>query len=234
MALRINRLEIKPGEKVAILGRNGAGKSTLLQAMAGGMDLAAGELRLDNFSLPHLDVADVRRNVGFMTQNARLFYGTLRENITLGMPRATDEEIFEALELTGAAGFVQKLPKGLDYPIMENGVGLSGGQRQSILLARMLLRDPNIVLMDEPTASLDEHTEREFIQRLGDWLGHRTLIVATHRVPVLELVERIVVLKEGMLVMDAPKAQALSNSRMQQQQQQAATGREWKNENQSA
>ncbi|WP_210455012.1 ATP-binding cassette domain-containing protein, partial [Pantoea ananatis] len=116
-------------------------------AMAGGMDLAGGELRLDNFSLPHLDVADVRRNVGFMTQNARLFYGTLRENITLGMPRATDEEIFEVLELTGAAGFVQKLPKGLDYPIMENGVGLSGGQRQSILLARMLLRDPNIVLM---------------------------------------------------------------------------------------
>ena len=234
MALRINRLEIKPGEKVAILGRNGAGKSTLLQAMAGGMDLAAGELRLDNLSLPHLDVADVRRNVGFMTQNARLFYGTLRENITLGMPRATDEEIFEALELTGAAGFVQKLPKGLDYPIMENGVGLSGGQRQSILLARMLLRDPNIVLMDEPTASLDEHTEREFIQRLGDWLGNRTLIVATHRVPVLELVERVVVLKEGMLVMDAPKAQALNNSRIQQQQQQAATGREWKNENQSA
>ena len=111
-------------------------------------------------------------------------------------------------------------------------MGLSGGQRQSILLARMLLRDPNIVLMDEPTASLDEHTEREFIQRLGDWLGHRTLIVATHRVPVLELVERVVVLKEGMLVMDAPKAQALNNSRMQQQQQ--ATGREWKNENQSA
>lgn len=232
MALRINRLEIKPGEKVAILGRNGAGKSTLLQAMAGGMDLAGGELRLDNFSLPHLDVADVRRNVGFMTQNARLFYGTLRENITLGMPRATDEEIFEVLEMCGAASFVQKLPKGLDYPIMENGVGLSGGQRQSILLARMLLRDPNIVLMDEPTASLDEHTEREFIQRLTAWLGNRTLVVATHRVPVLELVERVVVLKEGMLVMDAPKAQALSNSRMQQQQ--AATGREWKNENQSA
>ena len=232
MALRINRLEIKAGEKVAILGRNGAGKSTLLQAMAGGMDLAGGELRLDNLSLPHLDVADVRRNVGFMTQNARLFYGTLRENITLGMPRATDKEIFEVLDMCGAASFVQKLPKGLDYPIMENGVGLSGGQRQSILLARMLLRDPNIVLMDEPTASLDEHTEREFIQRLGAWLGNRTLIVATHRVPVLELVERVVVLKDGMLVMDAPKAQALNNSRMQQQQQ--ATGREWKNENQSA
>ena len=165
-----------------------------------------------------------------MTQNARLFHGTLRENITLGMPRATDEEIVNVLEMCGAASFVQKLPKGLDYPIMENGVGLSGGQRQSILLARMLLRDPNIVLLDEPTASLDEHTEREFIQRLSQWLGNRTLVVATHRVPVLELVERVVVLKEGMLVMDAPKAQALNNSRMQQQ----ANGREWKNENQSA
>ncbi|HDX4051963.1 TPA: type I secretion system permease/ATPase [Enterobacter soli] len=230
MALRINRLEIKPGESIAILGRNGAGKSTLLQALAGGMELASGELRLDNLSLPHLDVADLRRNVGFMTQNARLFHGTLRENITLGMPRATDEEIVNVLEMCGAASFVQKLPKGLDYPIMENGVGLSGGQRQSILLARMLLRDPNIVLLDEPTASLDEHTEREFIQRLSQWLGNRTLIVATHRVPVLELVERVVVLKEGMLVMDAPKAQALNNSRMQQQ----ANGREWKNENQSA
>ena len=232
IALRINRLEIKPGEKVAILGRNGAGKSTLLSAMVGGMDLTGGELRLDNLSLPHLDMADVRRNVGFMTQNARLFYGTLRENITLGTPRATDEEIFAVLEMCGAASFVQKLPKGLDHPIMENGMGLSGGQRQSILLARMFLRDPNVVLLDEPTASLDEHTEREFIQRLGQWLGNRTLIVATHRVPVLELVERVVVLKEGMLVMDAPKAQALNTSRMQQQQQ--ANGREWKNENQSA
>ncbi|MCU6664286.1 MAG: type I secretion system permease/ATPase [Silvania sp.] len=230
-ALRINRLEIKPGERVALLGRNGAGKSTLLQAMVGGMDLTGGELRLDGLSLPHLDMADVRRNVGLMSQNARLFYGTLRENITLGMPRATDEEIFAVLEMCGAASFVQKLAKGLDHPIMENGVGLSGGQRQSILLARMFLRDPNIVLLDEPTASLDEHTEREFIQRLGQWLGNRTLIVATHRVPMLELVERVVVLKEGMLVMDAPKAQALNNSRMAQQQ---ANGREWKNENQSA
>jgi ATP-binding cassette subfamily C protein LapB len=231
-ALRINRLEIKPGEHVAILGRNGAGKSTLLQAMVGSMDLVGGELRLDNLSLPHLDMADVRRNVGLMSQNARLFYGTLRENITLGMPRATDDEIFAVLEMCGAAAFVQKLAKGLDHQIMENGVGLSGGQRQSILLARMFLRDPNIVLLDEPTASLDEHTEREFIQGLSQWLGNRTLIVATHRVPMLELVERVVVLKEGMLVMDAPKAQALSNSRMQQQQQ--ANGREWKNENQSA
>jgi len=230
VALRINRLEIKPGECVAILGRNGAGKSTLLQAMAGNIELAGGKLRLDNLNMSHLDMADVRRNIGLMTQNARLFYGTLRENITLGMPHASDREIFSVLKMCGAASFVKTLPKGLDHVLMENGGGLSGGQRQSLLLARMFLRDPNIVLLDEPTASLDEHTEREFIAQLSQWLGNRTLIVATHRVPVLELVERVVVLKDGMLVMDAPKAQALSSSRVQAR----APNREWKNENQSA
>lgn len=228
--LRITRLEIQHGERVAILGRNGAGKSTLLQAMAGGVDLVSGDARLDNLSMAQIDMADLRRNIGFLSQNARLFYGTLRENLTLGAPHADDEAIFEVLEISGAGNFIKHLPKGLDHPIMEGGNGLSGGQRQSILLARMLLRSPNIVLLDEPTASLDDHTEREFIQRLGQWLGHRTLIVATHRVPMLELVERVLVLKDGQLVMDAPKAQALSNSRATVQ----ANGREWKNENQSA
>lgn len=228
--LRITRLEIQPGERVAVLGRNGAGKSTLLQALAGGVDLVSGDVRLDNLSMTQIDMADLRRNIGFLSQNARLFYGTLRENLILGAPHASDEAIFEVLEISGAGNFVKHLPKGLDHAIMEGGTGLSGGQRQSILLARMLLRSPNIVLLDEPTASLDDHTEREFIQRLGQWLGNRTLIVATHRVPMLELVERVLVLKEGQLVMDAPKAQALSNSRAAAQ----ANGREWKNENQSA
>lgn len=228
--LRISRLEVMPGERVAILGRNGAGKSTLLQAMAGGVEIIQGDVRLDNLSLVQIDMADLRRNIGFLSQNARLFFGTLRENLTLGAPHASDAQIFEALEVSGAAAFVKQLAKGLAHPIMEGGNGLSGGQRQSILLARMLLRSPNIVLLDEPSASLDEHTEREFIQRLNQWLGNRTLIVATHRVPVLELVERVVVLKEGQLVMDAPKAQALNASRAP-----APThGREWKNENQSA
>ncbi|RLM28270.1 ATP-binding protein [Brenneria alni] len=213
IALKIAKLEIRPGERVAILGRNGAGKSTLLQALAGGMELVEGELWLDNLSLAHIDMADVRRNIGLVTQNARLFFGTLRENLTLGSPRASDAEIFAALEVCGADRFVKKLALGLDHPVMEGGAGLSGGQRQSILLARMLLRDPNIVLLDEPTASLDEHTEREFIQRLSGWLAGRTLVVATHRVAVLELVKRVIVLKEGQLVMDAPKEQALNTGR---------------------
>ncbi|WP_407731470.1 type I secretion system permease/ATPase [Pseudocitrobacter faecalis] len=228
--LKISRLEIQQGERIALLGRNGAGKSTLLQAMAGGVELVSGEARLDSLSIAQIDMADLRRNVGMLSQNARLFFGTLRENLMLGAPRASDDDIFATLEVCGAAGFVRQLAKGLDHPIMEGGAGLSGGQRQSILLARMLLRSPNIVLLDEPTASLDDHTEREFIQRLNQWLGNRTLIVATHRVPVLELVERVVVLKDGQVVMDAPKTQALGGNRIST----PATGREWKNENQSA
>ena len=228
--LKIGRLEIQQGERIALLGRKGAGKSTLLQAMAGGVELVSGEARLDSLSIAQIDMADLRRNVGMLSQNARLFFGTLRENLMLGAPRASDDDIFATLEVCGAAGFVRQMAKGLDHPIMEGGAGLSGGQRQSILLARMLLRSPNIVLLDEPTASLDDHTEREFIQRLNQWLGNRTLIVATHRVPVLELVERVVVLKDGQVVMDAPKTQALGGNRIST----PATGREWKNENQSA
>ncbi|WP_443020757.1 ATP-binding cassette domain-containing protein, partial [Shigella flexneri] len=143
--LRISHLEIRPGEKIAILGRNGAGKSTLLQALAGGMELVEGDVRLDCLSLSHIDMADLRRNIGFLSQNARLFFGTLRENLTLGAPHANDEQIFDALEVSGGAVFVRRLAKGLDHPIMEGGNGLSGGQRQSLLLARMLLRSPNIV-----------------------------------------------------------------------------------------
>ena len=213
IALRIKSLTIKPGERVAVLGRNGSGKSTLLQAMIGGMDLAGGELRLDNLSLPHIDLADVRRNVGLMTQNARLFHGTLRENLTMGAAHASDEAIFAALTVSGGADFIRRLPLGLDHPVMEGGVGLSGGQRQSVLLARMLLRDPNIVLLDEPTASLDDHTEKEFIERLGQWLNGRTLVVATHRAAILALVDRVLVLKEGQLVMDSPKESALPPAR---------------------
>lgn len=220
--LKIGRLTVQPGERIALLGRNGAGKSTLLKAMAGGMELVSGEVRLDNLSLPHIDTADIRRNIGLLTQNARLFHGTLRENLMLGAPNIDDEALFEVLEVSGAANYVRRLPLGLDHIVMEGGIGLSGGQRQSVLLARMLLRDPNIVLLDEPTASLDEHTEREFIQRLGQWLAGRTLIVATHRAAVLELVDRVVVLKEGLLVMDAPKDKAIKNSRNPTSQQEAS------------
>lgn len=210
-ALVVGTLKIKAGEKVGILGRNGAGKSTLLQALSGMLEASEGEITLDGASLEHIDPADVRRDIGLLTQNANLFHGTLRENITLGAPAASDREIIAAMDMSGALEFVRKLPKGLDHTVLEGGLGLSGGQRQSLLLARLFIRDPNIVLLDEPTASLDELTEKRFISKLQRWAVPRTLILATHRSSTLQLVDRILVVENGQLVLDAPKAIALKS-----------------------
>ncbi len=208
-ALNIPSLNIKAGEKVALLGRNGAGKSTLLQLMAGLNVAQEGQLLLDGLNMTMLDPADVRRDMGFLNQNARLFFGSIRDNIVMGMPLATDDDIVRALTLSGALSFVQSQQDGINYQILEGGMGLSGGQRQALLLARTLIRQPNILLLDEPTAWLDEVTEKQIIERLSQWLGNRTLVVATHRMAVLQLVDRIIVVDNGKIVMDGPKQQIL-------------------------
>lgn len=209
-ALLVADLKIKPGERIAILGRNGAGKSTLLQALAGMLDLKAGAISLDGVALAHIDPADVRRDLGLLTQNSRLFHGTLRDNLIMGAPHATDAEILHALSVTGAAEFAGKFADGMDHLILEGGLGLSGGQRQSLLLSRLIIRQPHIVLLDEPTASLDEATERNLIQNLDTWAAHRTLIIATHRMSVLSLVNRIIVVDNGRIVVDDTKENAIA------------------------
>ena len=210
--LAIANLEIKAGEKIAILGRNGAGKSTLLQLLSGMQEQTQGKIRLDEVDLGLIDPSDIRRDVGILNQNAHLFFGSVRDNLTLGAPLATDEEIFAALKMTGAFDFIQAKKEGLDYQILEGGIGLSGGQRQALLLSRVLIRQPNIVLLDEPTSALDEVTESHFIYQLKKWLGHRTLVVATHRRAVLELVDRIIVINDGKIVTDGPRDQILNPS----------------------
>ncbi|WP_231756876.1 type I secretion system permease/ATPase [Microbulbifer elongatus] len=209
-ALTVSKLHIRAGEKIAVLGRNGAGKSTLLQGLSGILEANQGEITLENVSLAHIDPADTRRDIGLLTQNSSLFHGTLRENITLGAPGATDREIVAALDMSGALEFVRKLSKGLDHMVLEGGLGMSGGQRQSLLLARLFIRDPSVVLLDEPTASLDDMTEKRFIRKLQKWAHGRTLIVATHRSSTLQLADRILVVENGELVLDAPKEDALS------------------------
>lgn len=209
-ALRVADLKIQPGERIAILGRNGAGKSTLLQALAGMLDLKAGTISLDSVALSHIDPADVRRDVGLMTQNSRLFHGTLRDNLIMGAPHASDQEILQALALTGAGDFIGKFADGLDHMILEGGLGLSGGQRQSLLLSRLMIRQPHIVLLDEPTASLDEATERQLIHNLDRWAAHRTLIIATHRMSVLSLVNRVIVVDNGQIIVDDSKDNAIA------------------------
>lgn len=211
-SLMIPKLEIKPGEKIAILGRNGAGKSALLQLLSGMQTPLQGKVKLDGIDLTLIDPSDVRRDMGLLNQNSQLFYGSIRENLTLGAPLATDQQILEALQITGALGFVQEKKEGLDHIILEGGVGFSGGQRQALLLARLLIRQPKVVLLDEPTAAIDDVSEKQLIDHLKGYLTHRTMVVATHRRAVLELVDRILVVNDGKIVMDGPRDQILNQS----------------------
>jgi len=204
-ALEIPGLTIKAGEKVAILGRNGAGKSTLLHLLSGLQAPQEGNVLLDSLNLSMIDPYDVRRDVGFLSQQASLFFGSLRDNIIMGKPMATDDEIIQALTLSGALSLVQSLPDGLDHMIREGGKGLSGGQRQMLLLARTLIRNPRVLLLDEPTAWLDELSEQQLIEKLLPWLEGRTLIVATHRPAVLKWVDRIIAVDKGRIVLDDTK-----------------------------
>ncbi len=215
--LLIPKLNIKAGERIAILGRNGAGKSSLLQLLAGMQEPIKGQIKLDDIALGLIDPLDIRRDIGLLNQNAHLFFGSIRENLKLGTPLATDLDVLKSLDLTGALEFLQEKKEGLDYQILEGGAGLSGGQKQALLLARLLIRKPNVLLLDEPTAAFDDVSEKQFIERLRSWLGNKTLIVATHRRAILELVDRVIVVNNGKVIMDGPKEQVLKISQPKQQ-----------------
>ncbi len=209
--LSVSKLEIKPGERIAILGRNGAGKSTLLSALSGLLEPLDGSLKVDGLTIGLIDPADLRRDIGYMGQNARLFHGTLRENLALGAPMASDEEMISTLDKLGLGGFVEKLPDGLDHMVQEGGLGLSGGQRQGLLLTRLMLRHPRVLLLDEPTATLDEVAENNVIKTLGEIDKDMTLIIATHRPAVLSIIDRFIVVSDGAVVRDGPKAEVIAS-----------------------
>ncbi len=204
-AVQIPELEIKPGERVAILGKTGAGKSTLLKLLSGQAQASKGKVIIDGVDMAHIDPNDVRRQVGYLSQDSRLFFGTLRQNLMLGHPHATEAELIQALRISGAIGMVQQDAASLDRLINEGGRGLSGGQKQMVLLSRLIVRNPQIVLMDEPTASMDEQLEAWVIRQLQQWLTGRTLVLVTHRPALLNLVDRIVVMENGKIVADGPR-----------------------------
>jgi ATP-binding cassette subfamily C protein LapB len=207
--LRELNLAIAPGERVAVLGRIGSGKSTLLKLMLGLYVPGSGAIRVDDVDLEQYDPADLRRRIGYVSQDARLFFGTLRDNVTLGMPRATDEAILEAARLSGLDRLVNTHPHGFDLVIGEHGEGLSGGQRQAVALARTILRQPSALLMDEPTSAMDHTSEQVFIQGMQRFLAGRTLVLVTHKPTLLTLVSRIVVIDGGKIVMDGPRDEVL-------------------------
>ncbi|MGN6447480.1 MAG: type I secretion system permease/ATPase [Brucella intermedia] len=203
-ALRIASLSLASGSATALLGTNGSGKSTLLKVLAGLYDPAEGRLLLDGTDMRQVDPVDVRRQLAYLPQDVRLFYGSLRDNLLLGVGHRSDEELLQSLEFVGAEGLVRNHAQGLDRAIGEGGSGVSGGQRQSIGLARVWLRDPRIVLLDEPTAAMDHALELKVINNMKTWLNGRTFVVATHRQPVLQLVDEAVIMNRGKIAASGP------------------------------
>jgi ATP-binding cassette, subfamily C, bacterial LapB len=203
-------LHFEPGERVAILGRIGSGKSTVLRLLAGLYQPTEGMVEADGTDLRQIDPADYRARVGFVSQDPRLFHGTLRDNVLLDRPTADPARLADVAQLTGLARLVASHPMGWDLPVGESGSLLSGGQRQLVALARSLVTKPRILLMDEPTSSMDAQSEVAFLHQLRTACGECTLVMVTHRPAVLELVSRIVVVDAGRVVMDGPKAQVLA------------------------
>ena len=200
-------LQIRAGEKIGILGRIGSGKSTMLKLASGLYDGSTGNIMLDNIDMRQIDPNFLRSQILLLGQSPRLFLGTLRENMDLARSDgySSDQELLEALQRFGLDKIIRSHPKGLDMPLGEDGLGLSGGQKQIIALARMTLRNPRIVLLDEPTTGLDQATERMSLQAISQWAQDKTLLVVTHRPQVLQIVNRIIVMDEGKVVMDGPR-----------------------------
>lgn len=210
-ALNNINLEIKAGEKVAILGKIGGGKSTLLKLLTGLYEQQQGNISLDDLDIRQIDPIFLRSKVGMLTQKPRLFFGTLRENLDLARldGYSSDDDLVRALKRFQLDKIIRQHPAGLDMPLGEDGLGLSGGQKQMVALAQLTLHNPNVVLLDEPTTGIDVDTEKLVLDALEAWTKDKTLIVVTHKLPILRLVDRIIVMDEGKILLDGPKQKVL-------------------------
>ncbi|PWK55119.1 ATP-binding cassette subfamily C protein LapB [Roseicyclus mahoneyensis] len=195
-------LKIPVGQKVAIVGRMGSGKSTLSRLIAGLIEPSEGAVLIDGVDLRQIDKSDVRRNIGVMLQDTWLFSGTVKENLQMGFYEYDDTHLLNIAKVSGVDDFVSGHPQGYDMELRERGEGLSGGQRQSINLTRALLHDPSILVLDEPTSSMDTATERAVIDRLKVWSEKKTMVMITHRNTLLDLADRVLVVDRGAVVTD--------------------------------
>ena len=194
--------KIPAGQKVALVGKMGSGKSTLSKLIAGMMEPTSGAILIDNIDVRQIDPADVRKNIGVMLQESWLFSGTIRENIQMGFNEYDDEHILEICKVAGVDDFVGSHPKGYDLEIKERGIGLSGGQKQAINLARSLLHKPDVLLLDEPTSSMDQGTEQKVVNSLQEFCKEKTMLIVTHRNPILAMVDRVFVMENGKIIAD--------------------------------
>ncbi len=209
-ALKNITLTVEPGERVAIIGPIGSGKTTLGKLLLGLYKPTSGMVALDGTDIRQIDPSELRRFIGYVPQDITLFRGTIRENIIFGSPDVEDALILRAAELSGVSTFVGKHPKGFDLEIGEQGRGLSGGQRQSVAIARALLHDPPILVFDEPSSSMDNRTETRLKTNLLNLLPGKTLILITHRGSLLDLVDRIVLIDNAVVAADGPRDQVMA------------------------
>lgn len=208
-ALRHASFRVKAGEKVGIIGRIGSGKTTLEKLILGLYPPSEGAVLIDGVDARQIDPAELRRAIGFVPQDLTLFFGTLKQNIVMGAPFADDAAVLHAADIAGVTEFANAHPQGFDLQIGERGESLSGGQRQSVGIARALIADPPILLFDEPTSSMDHQSEEQFKQKLRNYAVNKTMLIVTHRTSLLDIVDRLIVIDNGSIVADGPKAQVI-------------------------
>jgi ATP-binding cassette subfamily C protein LapB len=200
---------IEPGERVAIVGRVGSGKSTIARLILGLYQPSEGQVLIDGADVRQLHPEDLRRNIGTVLQDVTLFSGSIRDNIALGNPLVDDEQVLRLARLSGTHDFVGQLANGFDLKLADRGEGLSGGQRQSIAIARALANAPPMVIFDEATSAMDSQSENALIARLDAELAGRTFVLVTHRQPMLRLVDRVIILNAGKIAAAGPRDDVL-------------------------
>ena len=194
--------KIPAGQKVALVGKMGSGKSTLSRLIAGIYAPTEGAILIDGVDVRQIDTADIKKNIGIMLQESWLFSGTVRENIQMGFSEYDDEHLLRVCKISGVDDFIGSNPKGYELEIRERGQGLSGGQKQALNLARSLLHDPNILLLDEPTSSMDQGSEKKVVASLQETCAEKTMLIVTHRNPILTIVDRVFGLENGKIIAD--------------------------------
>ncbi|MGL6260158.1 type I secretion system permease/ATPase [Vibrio sp. WXL210] len=210
-SIRDVSLSIEPGEKVAIIGRIGSGKTTLERLIMGLYQPIEGSVRIDDTDIEQLHHIDIRRNIGCVPQDSQLFYGSIRDNITLGRPLSDDRDVLDAANRAGVTQFTQQDPAGLERQVGEGGALLSGGQRQAVSIARALLGRPPVLLLDEPTSAMDNRSEMQIKHQLSQLKSHETLILITHKMSMLDVVDRVIVMEKGAIIADGPKSEVLND-----------------------
>ena len=213
LALDSVSLRIRQGEKVGIIGKMGSGKSSIGKMLIGLYQPKEGSVTFGGVDIRQLATADLRSRVGFLPQEVILFYGSVRDNIALGDPTINDHLILRASALSGVADFVKKHPAGYGAQVGEQGRNLSGGQRQAVGLARALVRDPDILILDEPTSNMDVESELSVQNRLAPVIKDKTLVLITHRLSMLRIVDRVIVMDNGKVLMDGPRDAVLERLR---------------------